>query len=74
MRPIIEREFQTCEAPVIRNHLRVQNCAKRCFAAIQSIFQIRDALDRLPPRLRRDAGLDELDIERKRIARAPLIR
>jgi len=74
MKPINEREFEVCEAPVIREHLRVVARAKKGVAALSGAFRIHDDPDRLPARLRRDAGIDELAIERRRVARAPLIR
>jgi hypothetical protein len=74
MKPINEREFAVYETPVTGEHLRVLARATRGLAALSGVFRIRDDPDRLPARLRRDAGLDELDIERRRIATAPLIR
>lgn len=74
MKTINERGFEICQAPTIWHHLRITYHAERYLAAIKGDFQNRDAPDRLPPRLRRDARVDELDIERRRIAKAPLIR
>ena len=74
MKPINEREFAVYEAPVTGEPLRVLARAWRRLAALGGVFRIRDDPDRLPARLRRDAGLDELEIERRCIARAPLIR
>ncbi len=74
MKPIDESEFEICEAPVVRQQTGINASARRCLATLYSVFQVRDAPERLPLWLRQDAGLDELDIERRRIARAPLIR
>jgi hypothetical protein len=74
MKLIDEGEFQICDAPGIRENARVNALAKRVLAAFGFVFRIREDADRLSGRLRRDAGMDELVLERKRIAKAPLIR
>jgi len=74
MKPIDEREFAVCEAAFTPEHLRVVARAKKALASLSGVFRTRDDPVRLPARLRRDAGLDELDIERRRFGRAPLIR
>lgn len=74
MKPIHEREFEIPSMPVVRKELGIHATAKRYLSALKNVFQIRDDPYRLPLRLRRDGGIDELGIERKRIAKAPLIR
>lgn len=46
----------------------------RLLMALKQLFEPQPDLSRLSPRLRRDAGIDELKLERSTIARAPLIR
>jgi hypothetical protein len=74
MKPINENEFEIWNAPIIGEHLGIVLRAKTGLAALGGIFRLRYDMEGLPARLRRDAGMDELDIERKRLARAPLIR
>ena len=74
MKPINEKEFTTCKASIIPEPLGVVGRAGTCLAALGRVFRQRYDTDRLPARLRRDAGMDELDIERNRLAKAPLIR
>lgn len=74
MKPISEREFDVSEAPEIRTRSGADGRAKRGLAAILRIFRERGDPDRLPGRLRLDAGVDEAGVEWRRIANAPLIR
>ena len=74
MQPIKVQEFEVCETSIIRAHGGVEALAEWTVAAIKRVFRMHNDPDRLPARLRRDAGMDELAIERRRIARAPLIR
>lgn len=46
----------------------------RFFTALGRLLAADHDAERLSGRLRRDAGLDDLEQERKRLARAPLIR
>ena len=74
MKPINAREFEVWKGPVIRKHLGLDIYVMRLLAAARKSFRICIDPDRLPLRLRRDAGMDELDIERKRAAKTLLIR
>ena len=74
MKPINEQEFEICEAPSIRESVGVVARAKTGLAEISRVFRLRYDTDRLTGRLRRDAGMDELDIERNQLAKAPLFR
>ena len=74
MKPINENEFETCYAPIVGEHIGIGWRAKMGLSALSRVFWLRYDTERLPARLRRDAGMDELDIERKRLAKAPLIR
>jgi hypothetical protein len=74
MKPVNENKFETCNAPIIGEHLGIVWRAKAGLAAFSQLFCQRYDAHRLPARLRRDAGMDELDTERNRLAKAPLIR
>lgn len=74
MKPINENEFEIRKAQVARKHLGLFSVLKNCSVAIYSLFQTGNDPTRLTARLRRDAGIDELEIERKRLVKAPLIR
>lgn len=47
---------------------------RKLLKAFKQLFEPQPDLNRLSPRLRRDAGIDELELERSTIAKAPLIR
>ena len=73
MKPINEKEFEMREAQVAQQHLGRFSLLEKCLAAINLSFQSRNDPTRLTARIRRDAGIDELEIERRKLARAPLI-
>jgi hypothetical protein len=74
MTAINEKEFATRKASITPEPLGIVGLAGICLAALDCVFRRRYDIDRLPARLRRDAGMDELEIERNRLAKAPLIR
>lgn len=74
MKHIDEKEFEAREVQVEQNHLGLIARAVRYLAALTPLTKPDDDLGLLSARLRRDAGIDELEIERKRVIRAPLIR
>lgn len=74
MKAIKEQEFGSCEVPVRPKTVDLNVLANMSLKALNALFGDRDISERLPLRLRQDAGMDELDIERRRVARAPLIR
>ena len=74
MKPINEKEFEMRESQVAQQHLGRFSLLEKCLAAINPSFEARNDPSRLTARQRRDAGIDELEIGRKKVARAPLIR
>lgn len=74
LKPINEKEFEMREAQVAQQHLGRIGLLEKCLAAIIPSFQSLNDPTHLTARMRRDAGIDELEIERKKLARAPLIR
>ncbi len=77
MKPIDEIEFKVHEATIIREQVSVASftiLTKPALAVLSDIFRLRYDMSRLPARLIRDAGMDELEIERSRLAKASLIR
>lgn len=71
---IDERKFEALNAPVSQSSLTFSECGVRCLTALERLFQPRCDLNCLNARLRRDAGIDEHDLERAAVTRAPLIR
>lgn len=74
MKHIDEKEFETREVQVAQNHLGVFARAEKYLTTLAQLIKPDNDLGLLSARLRRDAGIDELEIERKRVIRAPLIR
>lgn len=74
MKPINEIEFEVYEKTIIRETDGATTHMKPGLAVLSRIFRLRYDKDRLPARLIRDAGMDELEIERSRLAKATMIR
>ena len=74
MKPVNEKEFEIGKAQIAKMHSGPTILVKKYLTALKPLFQKRNDPSRLTARLRRDAGIDELDLERKKLARAPLIR
>ncbi|MFD1196294.1 hypothetical protein ACFQ3C_16610 [Seohaeicola saemankumensis] len=74
MQSIDQRDFEVCRARAIRAHAGINDVVNRCLTALHIVIQFFDTPHQISPRLCRDAGLNELDIERDRIAKSPLIR
>ena len=74
MKVINRAEFEVGNAPIFRAHVGVVALTTAGLAKFRGIFRQSYETDRLPARLLRDAGIDELEIERRRLASAPLIR
>lgn len=74
MKPITENEFEIREAKAVPMSPSRFSQARNYLTVLKQLFQARYNFDLLPPRLRRDAGIDELEVERRKVARAPLIR
>ena len=74
MRPIDETEFEIREALVAQKHPGLFARAENYLSALKLLLQPPSDLGHLTARLRRDAGIDELEVERKEVAGAPLIR
>ena len=74
MKPINVIEFEMNEAQVAQKHSGLFSLVKKCFATINQLIESRNDPTHLTARLLRDAGIDELEIERRKVARAPLIR
>ena len=77
MKPINENEFEVYETTIIREPVgaaTLTKLTKRGLTALSCIFRLGYDRGRLPARLIRDAGMDELEIERSHLAKATLIR
>ncbi|MDU8913430.1 hypothetical protein [Aestuariicoccus sp. MJ-SS9] len=74
MMPMNERASEVFDAPEKREIPGIKAHARTALATLKSALRVRDTPEQLPVRLQRDAGLDELDMECRRIARRPLIR
>ena len=74
MKPINENEFEVYETTIIREPVGAATHMKTGLAVLSRIFRLRYDKGRLPARLIRDAGMDELEIEQSRLAKATLIR
>ncbi|MCV2869682.1 hypothetical protein OEW28_13690 [Defluviimonas sp. WL0002] len=74
MKPVNLQELQICDAPFAQQKMGFVERVKASLAVINRTVRPRHGTDRLPARLRRDAGLDELELERTRMAKSPLIR
>ncbi len=74
MNYIDERKLEALKAPVSQSNFTFSEFGVRCLIAIERFFQPRFDLNCLNARLRRDAGIDEHDLERAAVTRAPLIR
>ena len=69
-----ERRFEVLEAPVARSKFAFSEFGIRCATALGLLFLRRPDLTCLNERLRRDAGIDEHELELDAVRRAPLIR
>jgi hypothetical protein len=74
MKPITNNEFEAREEQAFRVHPDLLAWAGKYLNTLKQLCQPRYDFDLLAPRLRRDAGIDELEIERRKVAKAPLIR
>ena len=74
MKVINHVEFEVDKAAVIKAYIGVVAHTKLGLAKFRGIFRQSGEIDRLPARLLRDAAIDELQIERRRLANAPMIR
>ena len=66
MKPINEIDFERTNARAAKRQVDLFSLIKRYLATINPLFETSDDPTLLPARLRRDAGIDELKIERKR--------
>ena len=74
MKPINEIEFEMTEAKVAQKQPGLFRLVKKWLTTNNLSFITRKDPTSLPARLRRDARMDELEIEKKKVASAPLIR
>ncbi len=74
MKHVVENEFAFHDMQVAPGQIARPDRMARFLNALKPLFADRNDPTRLAVRLRRDAGFDELDIERKKLMRAPLIR
>jgi len=74
MKVIDHAEFEIGQASVFRLRVGIFAHAKAGLARFFGPFRHGHETDRLPARLLRDAGIDALEIERRRVANAPMIR
>ena len=74
MASTIVRNPESREALVIPERVEILAAVRASFVSLVRNSRLHDDIDRLPAHLRRDAGLDEREIERSQAARAALIR
>lgn len=74
MTNIENRKFEELDALNARNGFSFSAWRARCARFLGGLFQSGDEILYLNAHLRRDAGIDEIDVEREKIRRAPLIR
>jgi uncharacterized protein YjiS (DUF1127 family) len=74
MKPTDKHEFETLVVPVAHNNFTFSVCVRKSLKTLIQPFRLRYDLNRLNARLRRDAGINEHELERTRLIRAPLIR
>ena len=74
MHTIDDHKFEIFETRIANTFTNGSESFRKCVKAVTSVFQPRCNLNHLSQHLRRDAGIDELELERNTIARAPLIR
>jgi hypothetical protein len=74
MKVIHHTEFEVDKAAGFKASIGVVAHTKEGLAKIKGLFRQSDEIDRLPARLLRDAAIDELEIERRRLANASMIR
>ena len=69
-----ELRLEITETPALQRSLSFLERGNRCLKALKRLFRQRFDFNSLSVRLRRDAGIDEQDLERAKVAKAPLIR
>ncbi|WP_299668717.1 hypothetical protein [uncultured Ruegeria sp.] len=74
MKPIDKNEFEIHEAKVAPKHFGRFDLKTKLLGILKPSIQTGRDPVHLTRRLLRDAGIDELDIERKKLMRASLIR
>lgn len=74
MTNIEDRKFADLDVTNARNGFAFSVWRARCVKLLGWLFQPGGELQYLNAHLRRDAGIDEIDVEREAIRRAPLIR
>ncbi|HUV64239.1 MAG TPA: hypothetical protein VMW24_10095 [Sedimentisphaerales bacterium] len=74
MKTLSKYEFETLETPLAGTSIKNIGQVQRCIKTITGMFRSRFDLNYLNSHLRRDTRIDELELERKRIVNAPLIR
>lgn len=67
-------KFEVLETSDKRDNVALSARSRRALKAFKRFFEPQPDLNHLNVRLRNDAGLDEHELERSTIARAPLIR
>ena len=74
MHTIDDHKFKIVETRIANTFIIGSESVRKCVKALRSLFQPRCDLNHISQHLRSDAGIDELELERDTIARAPLIR
>ena len=74
MKPTNQRELEVFKVPEVSKFWCNKALVKQAVVALNSFLQVHDTTEQLSVRLRRDAGIDELDVECICHAKAPLIR
>ena len=74
MASTIVKNPESRESLAMPERVEILAAVRASLGALARNSRLHDDIDRLPVHLRRDAGLDELEIERGQAARVPLIR
>ena len=69
-----DQEFTAGRTPNSASYNGVSAQVQKCLTAFKQMLRPRYDLERLNARLRRDAGIDEHEMERNKLVKAPLIR
>ncbi|MGI9351770.1 MAG: hypothetical protein ACR2O3_09425 [Rhizobiaceae bacterium] len=67
-------KFEILDSPLAGINLNIVEQIHKHLKELKRLFRSRHDLNYLNPHLRRDAGIDELELERQKIAASPLIR
>ena len=74
MENIYKSKFEAVETPDVLGNVALSARGRKALKALMRLFEPQLDLNDLNARLREDVGIDEHELERSTVARAPLIR